>query len=121
MVETEVLHRGPSASVRALVVGGHSEALDFLNELPLDLFDKMQMLVEKLAEHRFLANQEKFRRLATGIYELKLRKPPVRLFCFQDRSNWICTHGDMKPGKRELQSHIAKVQALRRRYFEEKS
>ena len=121
MIETEELHRGASASVLALVVDGRSETLGFLNELPDDLFDKMQMLIGKLAEYRFLANQEKFRRLATGIYELKLRKPPVRLFCFQDGPNWICTHGDMKPGKRELQSHIAKVQKLRRGYFEEKS
>ena len=121
VIETEDLGRGSSASVRALVVDGRSEILDFLNELPHDSFAKLQVLIGQLAEYRFLANQEKFRRLAAGIYELKLRKPPVRLFCFQDGPNWICTHGDTKPGKRELQSHVAKVQTLRRRYFEEKS
>ena len=104
----------------ALVVDGRAEVLDFLNDLPLPQFDKMEGLIQRLASDGFIANQEKFRRLDAGIYELKLWHPPVRMFCFQRGPDWVCTHVDRKPGSRELRSHVAKVKALRQRYAEER-
>ena len=120
MMSLETLCSGLRSTVSVLLVDGHSEALDYLNSLPRKNFIKLQLLLRMLADDQFIANPEKFRRLSAGIYELKLRKPPVRLFCFQDGPDWICTHGAVKPGKRELQSHIAKVEVLRQRYLKER-
>ena len=115
-------HEGRSTryAVYALVIDGGSEALDFLNGLEEPQFNKMQQLIDRLSVEGFIANQEKFRRLDAGIYEMKLWAPPVRLFCFRDGTDWICTHGDRKPGERELQAHIAKVNTLRQHYREER-
>jgi len=84
------------------------------------VYRKLMAAVTRLANDGFVPNQQKFRRLDTGVYELKLRQPPVRLFCFQDGPDWVCTHGDRKPGQRELRTHIAKVKALRQRLMEER-
>jgi hypothetical protein len=120
MMSLDVLCTGSRSTVLVLLVDGRSEALDYLNSLPRNSFIRLQVLLGRLADDQFIANPEKFRRLSAGICELKLRKPPVRLFCFQDGPDWICTHGAVKPGKRELQSHIAKVEALRQRYLKER-
>jgi len=119
MVYCEILQHGRECTVYSLVVDGGCETSDYLDELPDATLGRIQAVIEKLADEGFIPNRQKFNRLDTGIYELKLRKPPVRLFCFQGGPDWICTHGERKPGKRELQSHIAKVKALRERYLRE--
>jgi hypothetical protein len=120
---TETLRDGQRCFVFALVVDGQSEALDYLNEL-YELqkgdYNKMKAVIDLLGDLGFIANREKFNRLDDGIYEMKLRRPAQRLFCFQDGRNWICTHGDRKPGKAELRGHIDKVRALRQRYLEDR-
>jgi hypothetical protein len=119
VLSLEELRRGRNCVVFALVVDGRADVSDFLNDLPRPQFDKMEGLVRRLASDGFIANREKFRRLDTGVYELKLWNPPARMFCFQHGPDWVCTHADRKPGSRELRSHIAKVKALRQRYAEE--
>jgi hypothetical protein len=120
VLSVEELSRGRRGAVFALVVDGRDEVADFLNDLPLPLFDKLEVMIERLADDGFIANQEKFRRLDAGVYELKLWRPPLRVFCFQHGPDWVCTHADRKPGSRELRSHVAKVKVLRRRYLEER-
>lgn len=120
MLSVEELSRGRRGTVFALVVDGRDEVADFLNDLPLPLFDKLEGMIERLADDGFIANQEKFRRLDAGVYELKLWRPPLRVFCFQHGPDWVCTHADRKPGSRELRSHVAKVKVLRQRYLEER-
>ncbi len=121
MLTREELCRGRKYTVFALVADGGCEVTDYLLALPEDVRLKMHAAIKGLADQGFVPNQQKFRRLEAGVYELKLRNPPVRLFCFQDGPDWVCTHGHTKPGMRELQSHIAKVRALRKRYLEEKA
>jgi hypothetical protein len=106
--------------VYSLIADGGCEATDYLDELPDDALQKVLAVIKRLADEGFIPNHRKFRRLEPGIYELKLRKPAVRLFCFQDEPDWVCTHGGRKPGERELQSHMAKVRALRERYLKER-
>ena len=103
----------------ALVVDGGCETTDFLMELPENVRLKLEGIIRRLADDGFVANSEQFRRLEPGVYELKLRHPPVRLFCFQDGRDWVCTHGHVKPGSRELRTHVAKVRELRKRRLEE--
>jgi hypothetical protein len=119
VLRLEELRRGRRSAVFALVVDDRTEVTDFLNDLPTPLFDKLEGTIERLADDGFIANQEKFRRLDTGVYELKLWRPPLRMFCFQHGPDWVCTHADRKPGSRQLRSHVAKVKALRQRYLEE--
>jgi len=120
MLSLEILRRGERCTVYVLVVDGDAEAVDALNDLTGAEFDKMETMIKRLADCGFIANQEKLRRLDAGVYELKLRRPPLRMFCFQIGPDWVCTHSDRKPGSRELRSHIAKIKALRQRYFEER-
>jgi len=116
----EELSRGRRGTVFASVVDDRTEVADFLTDLPAPPFDKLEGMIERLADDGFIANQEKFRRLDAGAYELKLWRPPLRMFCFQHGSDWVCTHADRKPGSRELRTHVAKVKVLRQRYLEER-
>ena len=119
MLTREVLRSGRRCTVFALVVDRGCEVTNYLMELPEDVRSKMEAVIRGLADEGFVPNQQKFRRLGAGVYELKLRNPPVRLFFFQDGRNWVCTHGHTKPGPRELRTHVAKVESLRKRWLEE--
>jgi len=119
MLSREVLHAGPRCTVFALFVDDRCEALDFVMELPEDVRKKLEAVIRLLAAGGFIPNQQKFRRLDAGVYELKLLHPPVRLFCFQAGPDWVCTHGHTKPGPRELPVHVARVKALRERWLKE--
>jgi hypothetical protein len=113
------LRAGRRCTIFALTIDGGCEVTDFLMGLPEDVRLKMETVVRGLADEGFLPNQQKFRRLDAGVYELKLRNPPVRLFCFQDGRDWVCTHGHTKPGPRELRTQVAKVRTLKKRWSEE--
>ncbi len=119
MLSRLTLRSGVRCTVFALIIVGRCEVTDYLMELPEDVRSKLEGVVRMLANAGFLPNQQKFRRLDAGVYELKLRDPPVRLFCFQDGRNWVCTHGHTKPGPHELRTHVAKVRMLRKRWLEE--
>ncbi|MCX6841529.1 MAG: hypothetical protein NTX53_04495 [candidate division WOR-3 bacterium] len=120
MLNREALRSGRRCTVFALTIDGGCEVTDFLMELPADARVKLEIVIRGLADEGFLPNQQKFRRLDAGVYELKLRNPPVRLFCFQDGRDWVCTHGHTKPGPRELRTQMAKVRTLQKRWFEER-
>ena len=118
MLGCEQLYVGRGA-VSVLVVDDRSEAAEWLNELPGDAFRKFMAVAKQLAAHGFIPNEQKFRRLDDDVYEMKLRHPPLRLFCFRHGRNWVITHGVTKPGARELRTQVAKVKSLRRRFMEE--
>jgi len=106
--------------VFALIVDGGCETTDYMMDLPEPVRVKMEVNMRWLADQGFIPNDRKFNRLEQGIYEIKVKDPAERLFCFQDGRDWVCTHGDRKPSRRELQSHIKKVRALRKRWLEER-
>lgn len=108
-------------TVSVLVMDGRSEAAEWLNELPDSAYRKFMVTAVRLAADGFIANQQKFRRLDDDVYEMKLRHPPLRLFCFRCGLDWVITHGTAKPGPRELRTHIAKVKSLRNRFLEERT
>ena len=117
----ELCPHGEKCTVFALVVDGRAEAAEWLAALPEDVFGKLMAVACRLAANGFIPNEQKLRRLDSGIFELKVRHPPIRLFCFRLGQDWVCTHGDEKPGRRELRRHIAKVKALRQRLLEERA
>jgi len=119
MLSLEGLAGGARSRVCALVVDGDAEVRRGLAELDRGVYVKLHGVIEQLAEFGFIRNEQKFRRLEAGIYELKLRTPALRIFCFQHGNLWICTHVERKPGKRSLQNQIAKVKALRERVLKE--
>ena len=121
MLRLEPLRIGGRCTVFALAQENGCKAVDWLMELPEEVRLKLYRAIAMLAEQGLIRNQQRFRRLEDGVYELKLRNPPVRLFCFQHGPDWVCTHGDRKPGQRELRVHIAKVKTLRKRLVEESS
>ena len=115
----EALHGGARSSVCALVVDGDSEVKRGLADLDRSACVKLHGVIRQLAETGLIRNEEKFRRLDAGIYELKLRNPALRMFCFARGNLWICTHVDRKPGKRHLSDHVRRVKALRERVLTE--
>jgi hypothetical protein len=118
MLELEELY-SEKHKVCVLVVDGRCDVRMYLGALSEREQSSLVAVMRLLAVQGFVANKERFNRLDSGIYEIKTRRPPHRLYCFQDGNYWICTHGSRKPGKREMQRHIAKVKALRTRLQEE--
>jgi hypothetical protein len=88
-------------------------------ELPEDVRLKVYAIIRRLGDEGFVPNTQKFRRLDDNVYELKLMHPAIRLFCFRSGPDWVGTHGEKKPGKRDVRAHIAKVKALANRYRQE--
>jgi hypothetical protein len=119
VLSLEKLYGGARSSVCALVVDGDSEVKRGSATLDGRAVAKLRGVIRQLAESEFIRNEQKFRRLDAGIFEMKLHNPPVRLFCFEYGSLWVCTHVASKPGKRHLQDHVARVKALRERVLME--
>lgn len=121
MLSREKLAPAGRSTVYELVLDGDRVMSGFLMSLQEGDRLKLYALIRMLAERGFIGNCRKLRRLEAGIYELKLRSPAIRVFCFRDGPDWICTHGQVKPGKSELRAQRAKVRALRERYVEERT
>jgi len=119
VLSLEELYGGARSSVCALVVDGDSEVKRGFADLDGRAVAKLRGVIRQLAESGFIRNEQKFRRLDAGIFEMKLHNPAVRLFCFEYGNLWVCTHVARKPGKRHLQDHVARVKALRERVLME--
>jgi hypothetical protein len=119
VLSLEELYRGARSSVCALVVDGDSEVKRGFDTLDGRAVARLRGVIRQLAESGFIRNEQKFRRLDAGIYEMKLHNPAVRLFCFERGNLWVCTHVARKPGRRHLRDHIDRVKALRARVLME--
>lgn len=122
------VHVGPCRRVVTLQMDGVRDAPEFLGNLINDdpnaatsLQNSMATLtaVEVLETFR---NERKFKRVAKGIYEIKV--PGVRLYCFRDEAEGlparliIATNGGGKNRKQEQNADIARATELRERYYE---
>jgi phage-related protein len=118
MLSLEELYHGRTTAACALVVNGRCEVRDCVEQLPASAQRRILAVMQRLADYGLIADPHLFRRLDTGIYELKEHSMSYRVFCFQSGRDWVFTHGAKKPGKRELRQHIDKVKALRVRFTE---
>lgn len=70
-------------------------------------------------------NDRKFKRVAEGIYEIKV--PGIRLYCFKDQVDGlparliVATNGGTKNTKREQDSDIRRAMRIRESYFQLKA
>ncbi len=122
MLSLVVLIKGTAKRVAALNEDfDHCQVKEFLDSLPDRAQNRMVDLMKRMANLGKITNIEHFSPLGEGIYEFKVHSPyPVRLYCFFDSSDVICTHGSTKRGRRHLRTEIEKTKRIRSLYNKEK-
>jgi phage-related protein len=113
MIVVETLCAGTAFTIRAVVRDGRNAVVEFLrDDLQQTERAKVMALLEYVAEHGPLLNEEKFRHEGNGIYALKTSA--VRLYGFFDgQRRIVLTHGFKKHARGGK-----KVQAREREHAE---
>jgi hypothetical protein len=118
------VHVGPCRTVVTLQIGNDRSADDFLYELIASNPNAAKSLQTSMAtitsieEYR---NRRKFKRVAEGIYEIKV--PGIRLYCFKEQLEGmpskliVATNGGRKNTKREQDSDIKQASVIRERFL----
>ncbi len=109
----------------AFKVGFLKDAEDFLQTLPKKVYEKIIHNIERIAGGE--RNVELFRKLeGTEIWEFRTSYSGIayRLFAFWDTEKEtmvVATHGIVKKTKKTPRKEIAKAEAIRKRYFDNKN
>jgi hypothetical protein len=80
--------------VFATLADGTGPATDFFNSHGLKERAKLAALFQRYADHGYITNREKFRKIAPDLYEFKGHQ--VRMFCYPDGRTMVITHGAIK-------------------------
>lgn len=99
------------SSVKNGNVKDYMEALDPIKQKTLIA------LLKLIATSVRIYNKEKYNNLGNGVFEIK--SDIIRIYCFEDGKNIICTHGRNKPKKKVLRNDIKKVLYWRELYFKQ--
>lgn len=100
------------------------EAVDFLSSMPAQARDKMNVNISRAAKGE--RNTEIFKKLQNSeIWEFRAehRRISYRLFSFWDSDEEtlvIATHGIVKKTQKTPSKEIAKAEAIRKKYFNNK-
>ena len=121
------VHVGSCRTVVTLQMGAEAAADEFLAALitsnphaASSLKTSMATITSVDSYH----NERKFKRVADGIYEIKV--PGIRLYCFKDQVEGlpakliVATNGGTKNKKREQDTDIRRAVRIRERYFQVK-
>ena len=107
-----------------LQLGNDASADDFLNHLIASNPNAARSLQTSMATITAVEeyhNERKFKRVAEGIYEIKV--PGIRLYCFKEQLDGlpakliVATNGGGKNTPREQNRDINRALALRQRYL----
>lgn len=119
------VHVGACGSVVTLRLGDDAPADEFLAELITSNPHAAKSLQTSMATITAVdgyRNDRKFKRVAPGIYEIKV--PGIRLYCFRDQLGdgqpmklVVATNGGSKNNKKEQGSDIQKACNIRERYL----
>lgn len=119
------VHAGPCRTVVTLQIGSDTAADEFLAALTASnphAARSLQTSMATIASVDSYHNERKFKRVAEGIYEIKV--PSIRLYCFMDQVEGlpakliVATNGGGKNTKREQDSDIRRAMRIRDRYFQ---
>ncbi len=122
------VHVGPCRTVVTLQIGNDDSANDFLNDLIAsnpNAAKSLQTSMATISSVEEYHNSTKFKRVAEGIYEIKV--PGIRLYCFREQLDGlpakliVATNGGGKNTNREQNGDIKRASAIRDRYIEMKS
>lgn len=118
------VHVGPCASIVTLRLGSDAPADDFLAALITSnrhAAKSLQTSMATITAVEGYQNERKFKRVAPGIYEIKV---PGRLYCFKDQRGddppitlIIATNGGNKNTKKEQGADIRRARKIRDRYL----
>ena len=96
---------------------GRCELLEFLDGLQGELArdrDKVLRRLRYLAEQGIIRNEEQSRRIEGADRVFELKGGAVRVFYFFDRESIvICSHGVLKPKRRQVLGEARKAERLR--------
>lgn len=118
------VHVGPCRTVVVLRLGNDTSADDFLNHLIASNPNAASSLKTSMATITAMEeyhNERKFKRVAEGIYEIKV--PGTRLYCFKEQLDGlpakliVATNGGGKNTQREQNRDIKRAIGLRERYL----
>lgn len=121
------VHVGPCRAVVTLQMGSDAAADEFLAALTASnphAARSLQTSMATITSVESYHNDRKFKRVAEGIYEIKV--PGIRLYCFKDHLEGlpakliVATNGGTKNTKREQDSDIRRALRIRERYFQVK-
>ncbi len=118
------VHVGSCRTVVTLQLGNDSSVDDFLNDLIASNPNAASSLKTSMATITSVEdyhNERKFKRVAEGIYEIKV--PGTRLYCFREQLDGlpskliVATNGGGKNTPREQNRDIKRAMGLRQRFL----
>lgn len=118
MLSLRLLESGPVRDVYALAVGDRCEVTKFIAGLDHRARKHLFYAFGRLAQTGWAGQGEiVFKRLESGVYEIKEHVSNSRVFCFlEGRRVVVCTHARPKPaGKSRYRDEIDKVKSWRAR------
>ncbi len=120
MVDIEVLLDGEELILYALVVNDKHFIRDFINGLEVDDKNQVVTALKQRANRLQMHNQQHFRALGGGIFELKTRNG-IRILCFwAGPRKLVLTHGFFKPHPRVLKQEQEKALKWLKEYQEKR-
>jgi phage-related protein len=117
-MDIEILSTGKEFSLYGIINQGKSLIREFLEGLDKNNKAQMTALLQTILDHGPPRNEEKFRNLGDGIYELKAREG-ARVLCFwakHPRRSLILTHGFPKCKPKQLKVEKEKALAWYKEY-----
>ncbi len=122
------VHVGPCRTVVTLQIGSDAAAGDFLAALIATnphAAKSLQTSMATITAVDHYHNVRKFKRVADGIYEIKV--PGIRLYCFKDEMDHlpaklvVATNGGIKNTKRQQDGDIRRAIQIRESYMQLKT
>jgi phage-related protein len=122
-ITADIIARGKSHTICAIVENGKSRLKEYLMGLERDVADAAVAMIDFIAENGRPRNKDKFGTEGGGIYAIKNKSLGVRMLCFFDREKIILiTHGFKKDFQKgiKLDREVEKARRIKRMYFEQK-
>jgi phage-related protein len=118
-MQVEIVYQGRLFTLFEIKNDGKSLVKEFLDGMDEKNKTQMMALINYIKDHGPPRNEEKFRSLDDGIYELKTRGGS-RILCFwgHPRNSLVLTHGFPKCKKKRLRAEKEKALVWYREYQE---
>jgi phage-related protein len=117
-----IILKGKVFNIWAMTRENRCPVEEFIDELEIKDQRKVLSLLDRIANHGMLGNEEKFHKLkGKGVSLWELKSFQVRIFCFFDQQRLvILTHGFRKKGNETPREEIEKALRFQKEYFKDK-
>ena len=119
-MDIDLLAQGPKCRLYALIIKKKCLVQEYISNLDKSDQKKIFALLKHIAENGPPTNEQKFKYINDGIWELKTRSGIRILSFFQDtksRDSLILTHGFRKAKQKIFDRHLERAIAWRKEYF----